>query len=80
MLHFDLTLSGLEASVLRTRTERVADSTLSRPDRSRPYPSVVVLPDQRSLHTGDGTPAISQKPATSCQCFVTCRSVRLMAD
>lgn len=68
--HFDL--------MLGFRDKRVADSTLSRSDRSRPYPSVVVLSDQRSLYTGDGT--ISQKPATSFQCFVTCRSARLMVD
>lgn len=35
--------------------QRVADSTLLRPDRSRPYPSIGALPDQRTLHTGDGT-------------------------
>jgi len=45
--------------------ERVphADSTPLRPDRSRPYPSAGVLPDQRPFHTGDGTPATSQSPS-----------------
>jgi len=48
-----------------TWERRVADSTLLRPDRSRPYPSIGALPDQRTFHTGDGTPAaLRSQPRT----------------
>lgn len=57
------------------RERRVADFTPPRADRSRPYPSIDALPDQRALHTGDGTPATGYQ--ASYQRFVTCRSGRL---
>lgn len=81
-------MNGFTASIQRAcggerspyGERRVADFTLARPDRSRPYPSIDALPDQRTFHTGDGTPVVVVESATSHQRFVTCRSARLTID